>query len=135
MSIMTAGSAMTVPHSPRQTPEADSPTTISGFELDEQSRASTSASGQHTPVTGAVSMVNYSNCQVLPMPSQRCCEALEARIEQLLEENELQAQELRDLHNKRREKGEKEQEEEGCTPNGDPERGTEVHDCSLGSIA
>jgi hypothetical protein len=36
---------------------------------------------------------------------------LKARIEQLLEENELQAQELRDLYNKRRERKERKSKE------------------------
>jgi hypothetical protein len=111
MSTLTARMRTTAPFAPRQAPEADSPTTISGFELDVQSGASSPALGQHTPVSGEASIVNHLDEQAVLMPSQCCCEALEARIEQLLEENELQAQELRDLHNKRRERKERKSKE------------------------
>lgn len=111
MSIVTAGNAMTVPYPHRQTPESDSPTTISGFELNVQSGASSPALGQHTPASRVASIVNHLDKQAVLLPSQCCCEALEARVEQLSEENELQAQELRDLHNERRERKERKSKE------------------------
>lgn len=73
--------ATPVPYAPLQSPTSVTGSTISGFELDEDSHASTPASGHHTP--GASSVI---------------CAAMEARIEQLLEENDVLAQELRDLH-------------------------------------
>jgi len=75
------------PHDPLQTPTSVTGSTISGFELDEQSHPSIPASGHHTP--GASSVI---------------CAALGARIEQLLEDNTLLAQELRDLHNRNAER-------------------------------
>ncbi|KAH0290033.1 hypothetical protein M436DRAFT_61684 [Aureobasidium namibiae CBS 147.97] len=79
-----------VVHVPHQAPASITGSTITGFEMDEQSHLSTPASGHHTP--GASSVI---------------CAALEARIEQLLEENTLLAQELRDLHHQNAERKER----------------------------
>jgi len=81
MSTMTSRITPGVPHDLRQAPASITGSTISGFELDELSHPSTPASGHHSP--GASSVI---------------CAALGARIEQLLEDDALLAQELRDLH-------------------------------------
>ena len=74
---------MAAPYTPTQVHASMTGSTISGFELDQQSYTSTPGSGHHTP--GAASVI---------------CAAMEARIDQPLEENDLLAQELRNLHRK-----------------------------------
>jgi hypothetical protein len=100
MRIMTSRWMMATPHAPRQTPESSRASTISGFE---HSPTSNCAPGQHTPDSDSSSIASHLANQ-LQTPSQHCYAALETRIEQLLEENELLAQELRDLHHQRKEK-------------------------------
>lgn len=83
MSTLTARMMTAVPHTPLQAPASMTGSIISGFELDEKSYTSTPGSDQNTP--GAASVI---------------CAATETRIDQLLEENDLLAQELRNLHRK-----------------------------------
>lgn len=85
---MTSRLTPVVPQTPLQAPASITGSTISGFELDDH--VSDSASGQHTP--GAASVI---------------CAAMEARIEQLLEDNEALTQELRDLHRQNAERKER----------------------------
>lgn len=90
MSTMTSRMMTDVPFTPHQAPASMTGSTISGFELDDHSHVSASTSGHYTP--GAASVI---------------CAAMGVRIEQLLEENELLAQELRNLHRQNAERKER----------------------------
>jgi hypothetical protein len=104
MSTMTFRWVVTAPHAPHQTPKSSNASTISGFELSKHSPTSTRIPGQYTPASDTASVASHPDDPPLQAPSQHCHAALETRIEQLLEENELLAQELRDLHYERKEK-------------------------------
>jgi len=95
MSTMTTCIESGVPLVPHQAPASITESTISGFELDGDSQTSTPASGHHTP--GASSVI---------------CAALGARIEQLLEDNALLTQQLRDLHHQNAKRKEKKKQKE-----------------------
>jgi hypothetical protein len=101
---MTSRWVVAAPHAPRQTPESSVASTISGFELSKHSPTSNSGPGQYTPGSDSSSIATHLDEPTLQSPSQHCYAALETRIEQLLEENELLAQELRDLHSQRKER-------------------------------
>jgi FtsZ-binding cell division protein ZapB len=106
---MTSHWTMAVPYAPRQTPGSDKASTISGLKLsptsiDEHYRASSSVSGQNTPVSDIAPVVSNPNDQVLSAPSRPCYTSLKTRIEQLLEENELLAQEVRDMQRDKKER-------------------------------
>jgi hypothetical protein len=92
------------PYAPHQTPDSSVASTISGFELSKHSPTSNSVPGQYTPASDSASDVSQLDNLPLQTPSQHCYAALETRIERLLEENELLAQERRDLHHQRNEK-------------------------------
>jgi hypothetical protein len=91
MSTMTSRWVVTAPHAPRQTPESSNASTISGFELSKHSPASTRIPGQYTPASDTASVASHPDDPPLQAPFQHCHAALETRIEQLLEENELLA--------------------------------------------
>ena len=108
MSIMTARFSAVIPFTPRQAPEHGTASTISGFELDtidedDQDLESISTVSQHTPASSHASFFSdLEDEHTLTPEVQHLLETMALRIEQLVEENELQAEELR-----RREKKEK----------------------------
>jgi hypothetical protein len=104
MSIITSRWMTAASHAPRQTSESSNASTISGFELSKHSPTSTRILGQYTLTSDTASGTSHLGNQPLRALSQHCYAALETRIEQLLEGNELLAQELRDLHREKKEK-------------------------------
>lgn len=115
---MTARYPAAIPYTPRQAPEHDTPSTISGFELDtveegDQDLASTSSVAQHTPVSSQTSLlIELQDAYALAPEARHHFEIMALRIEQLLEENELQAEELSRLVKKEKKKERKSKEEQ-----------------------
>jgi hypothetical protein len=104
---VTSHWTLAAPYAPRQAPDSDKASTISGFELsptssiDEHYRLSPSVSGQNTPVSDTAPIVSQPDDQVLSTPSYA---ALVTRVKQLLQENELLAQEIRDMQRVKKER-------------------------------
>lgn len=110
MSVITARYSAAIPYTPRQAPEPGAASTVSGFELEtideeDQDLMSTSTMTRHSPESGQASSHSdledklRSNSEL-----QSYLNAMATRIEQLVEENELLAEELRSLEKKRKEK-------------------------------
>lgn len=104
---MTTRYSAVVPYTPRQAPDHDIASTVSGFELetmdeDNQDSLSTASLPQHTPASSQAFLLGDLEDEHALTP-----EAMATRIEQLLEESELQAEELRRCHKKRKHEIEK----------------------------
>ncbi|KAH0360237.1 hypothetical protein KCU65_g9531, partial [Aureobasidium melanogenum] len=117
MSVMTARDSTAIPYAPHLAPEHDAASTISGFELDtveedDQDLASIPSITQHTPAPSQASLFGVLEDEYALTPElQDRFEAMTLRIEQLLEENELQAEEIRRLTKKEKKKQRKSKEE------------------------
>lgn len=112
---MTTRCAAAIPYTPHQTPEAGTASTISGFELDiieeeGQDLVSIPTATLHTPASSQASFPDSLEDEIASSPEpQRHFEAMTTRIEQLVEENELLAEELRRIEKRRKEKKDKKQ--------------------------
>ncbi|KEQ62438.1 uncharacterized protein M437DRAFT_84777 [Aureobasidium melanogenum CBS 110374] len=110
LSVITTRYSAEVPYTPHQPPENDIGSTISGFELDiidevGEDLASTLSTTQHTPASSQASpLSDLEDEAALTSEVSHLLEAQATRIEQLLEENELQAEELRRLVKKEKKK-------------------------------
>lgn len=111
MSVVTARYSVATPYTPRQAPEFGVASTVSGFELEtidndneDQDLTSRSTMTRYTPASSQVSLRNdLEDAHASSIELQRCIDAMATRIEQLVEENELLAEELRRIEKKREE--------------------------------
>ncbi|CAD0088348.1 unnamed protein product [Aureobasidium mustum] len=115
MSVLTARCPAAIPYTPHQAPEAGTASTINGFELEtieeeDQDLALMPTATVHTPALSQASFPSDLEDEIVSSPElQRYFEAMATRIEQLVEENELLAEELRRIEKKRKEKKDKKQ--------------------------
>ncbi|KAG9760802.1 hypothetical protein KCU73_g2702, partial [Aureobasidium melanogenum] len=113
MSVMTARFSAVIPFTPRQAPEHGAASTVSGFELDtidedDQDLESISTVSQHTPASShAPFLSDLEDEHTLTPEVQHLLETMTLRIEQLVEQNELQAEELRRSEKKEKRKKQK----------------------------
>ncbi|KAG9570302.1 hypothetical protein KCU71_g567, partial [Aureobasidium melanogenum] len=118
LSVMTARFSAVIPFTPRQTPEHGAASTVSGFELDtidedDQDLESISTVSQHTPASSQASFLgDLEDEHTLTPEVQHLLETMALRIEQLVEQNELQAEELRRYEKKSKKGKRKKQKKE-----------------------
>ncbi|KAG9605778.1 hypothetical protein KCU77_g609, partial [Aureobasidium melanogenum] len=114
---MTAHFSAVIPFTPYQTPEHGTASTVSGFELatidDDRDLESASTISGYTPASSQASFLSdLEDEHALVSELRHRLEAKVLRIEQLLEENELQAEELRRYQKKSKKEKRKKQKKE-----------------------
>lgn len=118
---MTARYPVAIPYTPHQTPEPHAAITISGFELDtideeDQDLVSTSTMARHTPASSQASSIGNPEHEYVSITElQRYLDAMAIRVEQLVEENELQAEVEKTRKGEKGEEVEEAEKEQGKT--------------------